>query len=72
MEQHAKQVVKAAQGRANMAMGMLHCLLGREQDTPNLPKCKELINLAFAMSEYFQTRAVEPLKETVPTIVEDG
>lgn len=71
MQQRAQQKMQFVQSRAQTAFTLLNGLLALEEQTPNLPRCRELINLAFQTGEYFNTLAVAPLKEDQPTIVKD-
>lgn len=71
IQQRQQQKMQAVQGRAQMAMAMFQGLLPMESQTPKLQRCRELVNLAFSTAEYFNTRAIEPLKEDEPTIVKD-
>jgi len=71
MQRRQQQKMQYIQGRAQMAMAMFQTLVSKESQTPKLPRCRELINLAFDAGEYFNTRAIEPLKEEAATIIKD-
>lgn len=71
-QQRAQQKMQFVQSRAQTAFTLLGSLLALEKQTPKLSRCRELINLAFAAGDYFNTQAVAPLKEDEQTIVKDG
>lgn len=62
MAQRQQARMEALIARAQQAFNLVHDLMALEKNTPDLPRCRTLVNTAFDMTDYFQTQAQAPLK----------